>query len=121
MSASNRHVVRMDRMALVSQFPAAFEAKGNRKPKRPLKVGIREDIIARGGLLGPSGHPVNTWRLHNALRDYTAGRRYQAALAAGAMRVDLDGNEIEAVTPNVQEEAKQKIAAMDAKRDAKAA
>ena len=52
--------------------------------RRPLKVGIRDDILATGVEITPSA-------LSNALRTYTVNRFYQQSLRAGASRIDLNG------------------------------
>jgi sRNA-binding protein len=69
--------------ALAALFPAAFSAEPWR-PHRPLKVGIGNDLVARGVLGAPE---VNA-----ALKRYVDRLMYQKCLAAGGARVDLEGN-----------------------------
>lgn len=79
------------RALLAARWPDVFMAKGDGRPKRPLAVGIRQQV-AEAGLTYPDGRPVPRWKLGRALQDYTTGRRYLAALAEpGAVRIGLDG------------------------------
>jgi sRNA-binding protein len=111
-----RRLICEDRARIQAAYPLAFVPQGSKLPKRALKVGIDKDIQARGGIIGISGHPISHWRVKHALGDYVFGRRYLNALAAdGAMRIDLDGNWVEPVTDNVRDEARAKIAELDAK------
>ena len=68
---------------LEARWPKAFFL--NQTRRKPLKVGIRHDIVAAGVELTPSA-------LSNALRTYTINRFYQQSLRVGAGRVDLNGN-----------------------------
>src|SRR5258708_18649995 len=70
-------------LALAALFPAAFSAQPWRA-HRPLKVGIGNDLVARGVL---GAREVNA-----ALNRYVDRLMYQKCLAAGGLRVDLDGN-----------------------------
>ena len=69
--------------ALAALFPAAFSAEPWRA-HRPLKVGIGNDLVARGVL---GAREVNA-----ALKRYVDRLMYQKCLAAGGARVDLDSN-----------------------------
>jgi ProP effector len=69
--------------ALAALFPAAFSAEPW-QTHRPLKVGIGNDLVARGVLGAPA---VNA-----ALKRYVDRLMYQKCLAAGGARVDLEGN-----------------------------
>src|SRR5215475_4441058 len=69
--------------ALAALFPAAFSAEPW-QAHRPLKVGIGNDLVARGVLGAPE---VNA-----ALKRYVDRLMYQKCLAAGGARVDLEGN-----------------------------
>jgi ProP effector len=91
--------------ALAELFPAAFTAD-RWLPHKPLKLGIHLDLIARGVLLRKECHLV--------LGRYCPRREYQAALVAGGVRVDLDGNPSGEVTATEQERAKSVIAHLDA-------
>jgi sRNA-binding protein len=69
--------------ALAAMFPAAFSAE-TWQEHRALKVGIGNDLVARG-VLGK--REVNA-----ALKRYVDRLMYQKCLAAGGARVDLEGN-----------------------------
>jgi ProP effector len=69
--------------ALAALFPAAFSAEPWRA-HRPLKVGIGNDLVARGVL---GAQEVNA-----TLKRYVDRLVYQKCLAAGGARIDLDGN-----------------------------
>jgi ProP effector len=69
---------------LEERIPKAFFVREVKR--RPLKVGIRNDVIARlDGALTPS-------ELSNALRTYCRNRAYLEHMRPGAIRIDLDGN-----------------------------
>ncbi|MDR6953828.1 ProP effector [Ancylobacter sp. 3268] len=70
------------REQLAQRFPRCFMPKG--APKLPLKIGIYHDLK----LAAPD---ISSRRLHLALRDYTGGPTYLAALREGAHRLGLDG------------------------------
>jgi ProP effector len=95
---------------LAELFPSVFVAEGWR-PHRPLKVGISNDLVERG-ILKPDETTV--------LRSYCSRRLYQAALAAGGPRYDLDGNECGQVEPEQAGAAAKWLAARDAGNAAKA-
>src|SRR5262249_7741391 len=84
--------------ALVETFPAAFTSTD----RRPLKLRIRDDLIARGvpADVAPQG-----------LAAYCASTGYLNAMKAGATRIDLDGNAAGTVTGDEAEHAAQKLAA----------
>ena len=69
--------------ALAALFLAVFSADPCRV-LRPLKVGIGDDLVARGVL---GAREVNA-----ALKRYVDRLMYQKYLAAGGARVDLEGN-----------------------------
>lgn len=76
------------RRMLVERFPNAFCPKG--AVKKPLKVGIRHDLIAAA--------PQEWAWLGAALADYCGGPLYLRSVVEGAERVDLDGNVVGIVT-----------------------
>jgi sRNA-binding protein len=82
--------------ALASHFPNTFFVRP--QTKLPLKIGIREDILAEWP-------EIDAGLLDTALRDYTAGTRYWDVLIAGADRIDLNGNPSGIVTPEAQRRA----------------
>ncbi len=69
--------------SLAALFPAVFCAEPW-QAHRPLKIGIGNDLVARG-VLGQ--REVNA-----ALKRYVDRLMYQKCLAAGGARVDLEGN-----------------------------
>jgi ProP effector len=73
---------------LAKRFPAAFVVFERRR--RPLKIGIHEDIIA-------AAPDLDRALLMRAL-SYTGNRCYLAALRAGAARVDLTGVAVDVVS-----------------------
>lgn len=73
------------------------------EPRRPLKIGIREDIAARHPDLRPG-------LIASALRTYTRSVGYWSALRAGTPRIDLDGNIAGEVTIEDEQDAQRKIA-----------
>jgi sRNA-binding protein len=75
----NRAVIAL----LAETFPMCFAIFQQRR--RPLKVGIHGDILARlGGALIPL-------EVHAALGAYVSNETYRRQLVAGARRLDLDG------------------------------
>jgi ProP effector len=74
---------------LAERFPGCFAVdEGGR---RPLKIGIRQDLVAFG-ILSKTG-------LKAALHAYCSTAAYRSLLVAGATRIDLDGNPAGVVTP----------------------
>jgi ProP effector len=67
------------------QFPAAF----TRTDRRPLKIGIRDELLALG---------FDRKLVVMALRSYCRGSSYLAALREGADRIGLDGQTSGVVT-----------------------
>ena len=96
------------RTALVERFPAAFMPK-RCDAKRPLKVGIHRDVVAR-----MKDFPRRIIQL--AINDYCSGPKYTRAMTAGAQRVDLDGNPAGKVTLADAAFAKAKHAELEARR-----
>jgi ProP effector len=81
--------------ALRQNFPGAF-ARLDFPHRQPLKIGIRDDIIAQM----PDHNPTD---IGQALRIYVNGLAYLRACTENATRVDLDGNP--AGTVNAKEAA----------------
>ena len=71
--------------ALVETFPAAFTRTG----RKPLKLGVHDDLLARG---------IDPDVIQRGLSSYCQSTGYLNATKAGATRIDLDGNEVGAVT-----------------------
>ncbi|MGF7174671.1 ProQ/FINO family protein [Azospirillum doebereinerae] len=88
-----------DRRALARAFPACFNRPKSKAPKRPLKVGIVADAVSRG-VIGEDGHPLTAKRIERAVADYCTGTKYDSALIAGAVRIDLYGNPAGRVSGN---------------------
>src|SRR5215831_2325324 len=84
--------------ALAGLFPAVFVADP-RQPHRALKIGIRDDLLARGV----------TKRHGKALVYYVRRERYQEALIGGGQGIDLDGNECGVIAPDDVEQAKARL------------
>lgn len=72
------------RALMHARYPKAFPARG--QPAAPLKVGIRQDLIAVRKELGLSHGSIWTF-----LSQYTARLEYQLAIAECDYRIDLDG------------------------------
>lgn len=91
------------RKLLVEKYPKCFVTEGE-KPK-PLKVGIGNDIF---DALNSSYPDLITRRaLKFCLITYTSSHEYNGAmLEDGAMRFGLDGDEVEAVSTEHQEMAR---------------
>jgi ProP effector len=95
---------------LVEKFPKAFFMLEARR--KPLKIGIYSDIADKvAGAITPE-------ELSAALRSYTRNAPgYLRAMAQpGAMRIDLEGNEIEAVTADQAASAARAVASYWARR-----
>jgi len=78
---------------LTERYPATFRHEG--EPPRPLAIGTGDRLIAERAL--------DPTLVHTAMRLYTRRHAYRHALAQdGAMRVDLDGHEVEPVSQEHQ-------------------
>jgi ProP effector len=98
--------------ALAALFPATFSAEPS-QAHRPLKVGIGDDLLARG-VLGPQ-------EVKAALKRYVDRLMYQKCLAAGGPRVDLDGNVAGKVSTEQRCRAERMVARIEARQLADAA
>jgi sRNA-binding protein len=99
-------------VALAALFPAVFSAEPSRV-HRPLKVGIGDDLVARGVL---GAREVNA-----ALKRYVDRLMYQKCLAAGGARVDLEGNVAGEVSSEHRCRAESLVARIKARQLAEAA
>ena len=104
---------------LSERFPQCFSAEGE---ARPLKIGIFQDLVER--VEGEMS--LSKTQLRSALRLYTSSWRYLYGIKAGAIRVDLDGNDCGALDEqHVEharkqlEEAKARVQAQRAEQQAK--
>jgi sRNA-binding protein len=97
---------------LAGHFPAVLVVDPWR-PHRPLKVGIKADLVATG--------VMDEREIQSALRHYCRRRFYLQAVADGGERYDLDGNPTGEVSREDREWAANQVAAIDvAKAKAKA-
>lgn len=94
---------------LYQHFPKAFIKEGDCKP---LKVGILEDL--KPLIAGIEGLSIS--KVRAAVRIYTTRLRYFYAVREGAMRIDLNGNEVEPVTAEHAEYARSRFSEINAKR-----
>ncbi len=97
---------------LAALFPAVFSAEPW-QAHRPLKVGIGDELVARGVL---GGREVNA-----ALKQYVDRLMYQKCLAAGDARIDLDGNVAGEVSSEQRCRAERMVARIKARQSAGAA
>lgn len=79
---------------LKEHFPKAFPRTA--KKVRPLQLGIMDDILDFYDRLDTA--PFSKKKLRSGLNFYTSSKAYLQAQSAGAMRVDLFGFDVEAVT-----------------------
>jgi ProP effector len=84
---------------LAERWPQCFVVLQARR--RPLKVGIYDDIVAQLEVALPGVTPDE---LRRAIGHYVHNPVYRSKLTIGAERIDLDGNAVGAVT---EEQAKQ--------------
>ena len=87
---------------LCELFPACFISDGE---ARPLKIGIFQDLAA----CLADDDKISKTLLRSALRQYTSSWRYLHGVKAGAIRVDLDGNECGVLTEEHVTHAKQAL------------
>jgi len=90
---------------LEAAFPACFSVYEARR--RPLKVGIRRDLVA---VLAASGTiTIAEADLARALTHYTSAKGYLRELKAGWSRIDLGGNPAGVVTADEAERAAMRL------------
>jgi sRNA-binding protein len=97
---------------LAALFPAAFAAEPW-QAHRPLKVGVGDELAARGVL---GAREVNA-----ALKQYVDRLMYQKCLAAGGARFDLEGNVAGEVSSGQRYRARRLVARIKARQSAEAA
>jgi sRNA-binding protein len=86
---------------LADLYPRCF----GRENRRPLKVGICEEVIAQ--------HPeLSRHRVKRLLKDYTQHELYWSTLKAGTPRIGLDGNVAGEVTVEDEQHALIQMARM---------
>jgi ProP effector len=87
---------------LAEKFPQCFTVEGEAKP---LKIGIFKDLADRVDEDGI----VSRTQLRQALRRYTSSWRYLKCVAKGGVRIDLDGNQGEALESDHIEHAAKEL------------
>jgi ProP effector len=93
---------------LAERYPRTFFVYERRR--KPLKLRIDLDLqAALDGAITPA-------ELQRALQFYCRNEGYLRGTLKGAWRVDLAGNPVGAVTGDEENNAKQKLAAMETKR-----
>jgi ProP effector len=95
-------------LLLCQRFPLACPQL-NARIRRPLKVGIHNDIAA-------ALREIGITEIKRALRFYCADPRYLRACTDGADRLDLAGNIAGTVTAPQAENAKAMVTGIEAKR-----
>ena len=101
---------------LQATFPRVFPQDD--AELRPLALSIRDEVSAwihRQGLDERTARAVLS-----ALQHHCSRRTYQQAVAAGGIRINLQGEPVEVVTPEGQAHAHQRIAQILAGREARA-
>jgi sRNA-binding protein len=91
---------------LIALYPDCFDLN---KP-RPLKIGIRQDLLA-------TGHDLKTLRC--VIGAYCRRRAYLKAMVAGAIRIDLQGQPAGEVTESDAADARDKLALLKPVKSAK--
>ncbi|CAM4399582.1 MAG: RNA chaperone ProQ [Legionellaceae bacterium] len=94
-------------------FPKCF-IKG--EGKKPLKVGIHEDVLAYCLEHYPT---VSRYLLSKAIKMYATGYAYISSIKVGIPRVDLEGNSSGTVTEKEAKHAESVLNEREAKRKAK--
>jgi len=75
---------------LSEKFPKCFSIEGSAKP---LKIGIFQELATELA----EDEKVSKTRLRQALRHYTSSWRYLKSIKSGAFRIDLTGEDAEAI------------------------
>lgn len=92
---------------LQQQFPAAFP-----KQPIPLKIGIHEDMFA----LALADMPGIMW-IKRALRYYVSSPRYLREMVAGKARINLQGEQVGAVSEQEALHAKERLLSYRKKKE----
>lgn len=90
---------------LAEHFPSAFQLKP--KLVRPLKIGIFDDIIDFYERL--DSPPFSKKLLREALNYYSGSPAYLSCQKANMPRIDLYGNEVDMVTQEQENYARQRF------------
>lgn len=102
---------------LQATFPQVFPQDD--AELQPLALSIRDEVSAWIHGQGVDERAVRAVR--SAVQHHCSRQTYQQGVVAGGMRINLQGEPIEPVTPEGQAHAESRIAAMLASRAAKAA
>ena len=94
-----------DANPLLDRLVEAFPECLSRLAPKPLKIGIREEVIALAGV-HPALMDVSRIQLRRTMVFYTRRLPYRQAVAAGGPRYGLDGQPTGEVTPDQQAFAK---------------
>lgn len=95
---------------LIEQYPKCFSAT-----PRPLAIGIHK-AIWEGEEKKPEEERISKTTIRHFLLIYTGSKAYREAIIAGGNRIDLQGNEMERVSTEHIEIAKQSLEAWNNKR-----
>jgi len=106
-----------DANPILDRLGEAFPECFNRLAPKPLKIGIREEVIALAGV-HPALLDVSRMQLRRTMMFYTRRLPYRQAVKAGGPRYGLDGHPAGEVTPDQQAFAK---ASLHPKKSAKSA
>jgi sRNA-binding protein len=90
---------------LLQRYPLAFFPRGSEETK-PLKIGIRGDIIS-------SNRDLPWFEVRCFIEYYTKKTRYLNALSCKKYRVDLQGNHASEVSQSHKQHAEDEIARRD--------
>ena len=93
---------------LAEKWPCCFSIIES--GRRPLKLGIRDDVLAA------LGGAISAGKVSAALRSYVSSPEYQRRLVHGAWRVDLNGRPAGTVSQEDEAHARAQLAAIEAKR-----
>jgi ProP effector len=104
----SRNAIRAVISLLAEKWPCCFSI--TESGRRPLKLGIRDDVLAALDGAIPAG------KLSAALRWYVSSPEYQRRLLHGAWRVDLNGRPAGTVSQGDEAHARAQLAAIEAKR-----
>lgn len=99
---------------LYEHFPKAF-VRENTGDARPLKIGILDDLKKEV----PNLPGMTMSKLRSAVRLYCTRLRYLFNVREGAQRIDLHGNEVEAVTAEHAKYAKERFEQINEERKKK--
>jgi ProP effector len=107
-SAMSHNAIRAVISLLAEKWPCCFSIIES--GRRPLKLGIRDDVLAALDGAIPAG------KVSAALRWYVSSPEYQRRLLHGAWRVDLNGRPAGTVSQEDEAHARAQLTAIEAKR-----